>query len=55
LSDSRETTVLDLLSIKLEGVFGEFEPLLNEGSQFTDTATLLSKNFLGVGSTDDDL
>ena len=55
LSDSRETTVLDLLGEELEGVFGELETLLHEGSKLTDTATLLAQNLLGVGGTDDNL
>ena len=55
LGDSGETTVLNLLSVELEGVFGELETLLNERSKLTDAATLLTQNFLGVGGTDDDL
>ena len=55
LSDSRETTVLDLLSVKLKGVVGELETLLHERSKLTDAATLLTEDFLGVGSTDDNL
>ena len=55
LSDSRETTVLDLLGEELEGVFGELETLLHEGSKLTDAATLLTEDLLGVGGADDDL
>jgi len=55
LSDSRETTVLNLLGVEFEGVFGEFETFLDESSELTDAATLLTKNLLGVGGTDDDL
>jgi len=55
LSDSGQTTVLDLLSVEFEGVFGEFETFLDESSELTDAATLLTKDLLGVGSTDDDL
>ena len=55
LRDSGETTVLDLLGVELEGVFGELETLLDERGELTDTATLLTQNFLGVSGTDDDL
>ena len=55
LGDRRETTELNLLGVELERVFGELETLLNEGGKFTDAATLLAKDFLSVGGTDDDL
>ena len=55
LGDSRKTTVLDLLSVELERVVGELEALLDERGELTDAATLLTKDFLGVGGTDDDL
>ena len=55
MSDSRKTTVLDLLSVELEGVLGELETLLHKGSKLTDAATLLTEDLLGVGGTDDDL
>ena len=55
LGDGRETTVLDLLGVKLKGVVGELEALLDERSKLTDAATLLTQDLLGVGSTDDDL
>lgn len=55
LSDSRESTVLDFFSVEFERIFGEFESLLNEGGEFTDTTTLLAKDLLSVGGTDDDL
>ena len=55
LSDSRETTVLDLLGEELEGVFGELETLLHEGSKLTDATSLLTEDLLGVGGADDDL
>jgi len=45
---------LDALSIELDSVLGELETLLDEGGQLADTATLLTKNVLGVGGTDDD-
>lgn len=55
LSDSRETTVLDLLGVELERVFGELETLLDERGELADAATLLTEDLLGVGGTDDDL
>ena len=55
LSDSRETTVLDLLGEELEGIFGELEALLDERGELADAATLLTEDLLGVGSADDDL
>jgi hypothetical protein len=45
---------LDALSIELDSVLGELETLLDEGGQLADAATLLTKNVLGVGGTDDD-
>ena len=55
LGDGRETTVLDLLSVKLKGVVGELEALLDERGELTDAATLLTQNLLGMGSADDKL
>lgn len=55
LGDSRKTTVLDLLGVELQRVLGELEALLYQGGEFTDAASLLAKNLLGVGGTDDDL
>ena len=55
LSDGRETTVLDLLSVELKRVVGELEALLDERGELTDAATLLTQNLLGMGSADDDL
>ena len=46
---------MNLLGVELKRVLGEFETFLDESSEFTDAATLLTKDFLGVGSTDDDL
>jgi hypothetical protein len=54
LSDSVETTVLDLLGVELEGALGEAEALLDESSELTNAATLLAKNLLSVGGADDD-
>lgn len=55
LSNSRKTTVLNLFGVEFQGVFGELETLLDKSGEFTDATTLLTKNFLGVGSTDDNL
>lgn len=55
LSDGGKTTVLDLFSVELEGVLGELETLLHEGSKLTDAATFLTEDLLGVGGTDNDL
>jgi hypothetical protein len=55
LSNGRKTTVLHFLGVKLKGVFGELETLLDEGSQLPDAATFLSKDLLGVCSTDNNL
>lgn len=55
LSDGRQSSVLDLLGIELYGSFCKLESLLNQRGEFTDAATLLSEDLLGVGSTDDDL
>ena len=55
LGNSGETTILNLLSVHLERVFGEAETLLDESGEFTDPTALLAQDFLGVGSTDDNL
>jgi hypothetical protein len=55
LCDGRETAVLDLFGVKFERVFGEFETLLDERSEFTNTATLLPEDLLGFGCPYDDL
>lgn len=55
LGNSGETTVLNLLGVHLEGVFGEAETLLNESGKFADPTALLAQDFLGVGSTDNNL
>ena len=53
LSDGGQTAVLDLGGIEGDGVLGELEALLDEGSELADAATLLTENLLGVGGTDD--
>jgi len=55
LGDSGEATILDLLSIHLERVFGEAETFLDESGKFTDPTALLTQDFLGVCSTDNNL
>lgn len=55
LRNGRETTVLDLSGVEGDGVLGELEALLNEGSELADAATLLAENLLGVGGADDDV
>ena len=55
MSDGGETTVLDLGGVEGDGVFGELEALLDEGGEFPDAATLLSKNLLCVGGANDDV
>ena len=46
---------MNLLGIEFKRVFGKFETFLDESSEFTDATALFSKDFLGVGSTDDNL
>ena len=55
LRNCRESTVLNLFGVQFERVLGELEPLLNERSQLADATSLLAKDFLCVGGTDDDL
>jgi hypothetical protein len=53
LCDGRETTVLDLGCVERDGVFWEFEALLDEGSEFANSSTLFAEDFLGVCCADD--
>ena len=55
MSDSIETTVLNLLGVELNGPLGELETLLDERSELANAASLLSEDLLGVGGADDDL
>jgi len=55
LGNSRKTAVLNLLSVELQRVFWKLETFLDESSKFTDAAAFLSKDFLCMGSTDDNL
>jgi hypothetical protein len=53
LGDGAQTTVLNLGGEKRNGVLGELESLLDERSELTDAASLVTENLLGVGSADD--
>lgn len=53
LSDSGETTVLDLGGVQRDRVLGEPETLLDERGELANAAALLAQNLLGVGGTDD--
>jgi hypothetical protein len=55
LGNGGKTTVLHLLGEELNGTLGETEALLDDGGQFADATTVLAKNVLGTGSTDDHL
>jgi hypothetical protein len=55
LSDSGETTVLDLGGVEGDGVLGELESLLDERGELANAAALLAENLLGVGGSDDDV
>lgn len=55
LGDGRETAVLDLGGIEGNRVLGELETLLDEAGELADTATLLTKNLLGVCGANDDV
>jgi len=45
---------LHLLGIKFDSALTEFKSLLYESSEFTDSTSLVSEDFLCVGSADDD-
>jgi len=55
LSDGRKTAVLDFLGVKFQRIFREFETFLYKSSKLANTTTFFTKNFLGVGCTNDDL
>jgi len=55
LSLGAKTTVLDTLGVKLNSAISKVETLLDNGGELTDTLTLLAKNVLGTGGTDDNL
>lgn len=53
LGDSRETTVLNFGGVERYRVFGKFEAFLDEGSEFSNTSSLLAENLLCVSGADD--
>jgi hypothetical protein len=55
LSNSAQSSVLDLFSVKLQRVFGELESLGDQGGEFSDSSTLFTEDVLGVSGSDDDL
>ena len=55
LCDSAETSVLNLGGIEGDAVLGELEAFLDEGRELSNASTLLAKDFLCVGSADDDV
>jgi hypothetical protein len=46
---------LDFFGVEFEGIFGEFESFLDEGSEFTNAAALLTEDFLSMGGANNDL
>jgi hypothetical protein len=48
-----ETTVLDFGCVERNGVFWEFEALLDEGSEFANASPLFAEDFLGMCCADD--
>jgi len=55
LGDGGETSVSDLLGVKVDGALSEGESLGDEGGELPDPDTLLTEDILSVGSSDDDL
>jgi hypothetical protein len=55
LRNGGKTPGLHLLGIEFKGVLGEFESFLDESSKFTNTATLLAKDFLSMCGPNDNL
>jgi len=55
LSDSGETTVLDLGGVERDRVLGELEALLDQRGELADAAALLAEDILGVGGADDNV
>jgi hypothetical protein len=50
-----KTTVLNTLGVKFNSAISKVETLLNDRGELTDTLSLLAKNVLRTGGTDDDL
>ena len=55
LGDGAEAAVNDLLSVQLNAVLREVEPLLDDGGKLPDPAALLTENVLRPRRPDDDL
>ena len=55
LSNGTETSVGNLLSVKLNTVLRKPESLLDKGRQLSDSPSLLTENILGTGGSDDNL
>ena len=53
MCDGREAAVLNLGCIERDGVFGEFETLLDEGCEFANSSALLAEDLLSVCCADD--
>lgn len=54
LSHRTETAVHDTLSVKLHGSLDKVESFLNEGGEFTNTATFLAQDVFRTRRTDND-
>ena len=54
LSNGTQSSLLDFLGVKFYSSVTEFESLLYESSEFADTTSLISKDFLSMSSTDND-
>ena len=54
LSNGAQSTLLNLLSIKLDGSLTELESFLHKSSEFPDSTALVSEDFLSMSSADDD-
>jgi len=47
--------MLNFFSVEFEGVFREFESLLDEGGKFANAAALFTQDILGMGRTNNNL
>jgi hypothetical protein len=54
LSNGAQSTLLNLLSIKLDGSLTELESFLHKSSEFPNSTALVSEDFLSMSSADDD-
>ena len=55
LSGGRETSVVNSLGVELDRLVGETESSLDQSSQLSDSATLLTEHTSSSGGSDDDL